>query len=88
MESLFRRTPYLIYRNKDVKTIAKELTALRAKIAHDNYCEELNNNEIENIRFLEILAYSMFLKRAEIDDNGIELIIGCVFKCNYLYTGL
>lgn len=88
MESIFCNTPYLIYNNKDVKVIARELTTLRAKIAHDNYCEELTSDQIENIRFLEILAYSMLLKRAEIDDNGIELIIGSIFKCNYLYTGL
>ncbi len=88
MENIFCNTPYLIYGNKDVKAIAKELTTLRVKIAHNNYYEELTSDQIENIRFLEILAYSMLLKRAEIDDSGIELIIGSVFKCNYLYTGL
>lgn len=88
MKSTFYNTPYLFFGTKNVKDIAKDLTILRAKIAHDNYCEELTDDQIENIRFLEILAYSMLLKRAGIDDNGIALIIGSIFKCNYLYTGL
>ncbi len=47
----------------------------------------LGDEQTEYIHFLEVLIYVQMLKRAKIDDDGIELLIGLVFGCNstYLY---
>ena len=66
----------------DVKRIAKEVVALRSQVSHEYSLLAFDDIQTEYVRFLEIIVYCMMLKRAGIDDDGIELIIGIIFNCN------
>lgn len=70
---------------KLVKIAASLLTNLRGKIAHGESNVVLSDEDIECIRFLDVLTYAQTLKRAKISDEDIELIIGAIFKCNFKY---
>lgn len=62
--------------------VANPLADLRNKIVHSNYHAIFNREEINIIRFLEILTYVMLFKRIGIEDKGIDILIGVVFGCN------
>lgn len=68
----------------DIKKIANNIMAFRGKVIHEGEKSTFSNDETPYVRFLEILVYSMILKRVGIPDNGIELIIGVIFHCNYV----
>lgn len=68
-----------------VKETAKALASTRGKIAHGSFTGELTDADMTNIRFLDILVYAQILKRAGVDDNQIELILGCEFLCNSIF---
>lgn len=71
--------------SKIISFAASALTNLRGKIAHGELSTMLTDEDIECIRFLDVLTYAQTLKRAKIPDEDIELIVGVVFKCNYKY---
>lgn len=73
---------------KLVSIAASLLTNLRGKIAHGESSTILSDEDVECIRFLDVLAYAQTLKRAKITDADIELIIGAVYKCNFKYMNL
>ncbi|KRU36875.1 hypothetical protein [Clostridium sporogenes] len=76
---------FLFPRGYKIKEVASNLTKLRGKIAHDNLYRDLTEDELRNIRFMDVICYILLLKRAGIDDCNIELIIGAVFQCNFKY---
>lgn len=84
-EPLRNSMKYIFLRDYNIQDIASNLVNLRGKIVHSNLYKNLNNEEIMNIRFLDILTYVMMLKRSGIDNDGIELIIGVIFHCNIKY---
>lgn len=67
---------------KEINKIADEIMQLRGKVLHDGTKNSFSNEEIPYVRFLEILVYSMMLKRADIPNKSIESIIGVIFHCN------
>ena len=69
----------------DISMIAADLCAMRGKAAHGHYFNKLTKKQAQEIRFLEILAYSQLLKRAQLNNKEIEMIIGIIFRCNYKY---
>ncbi|WP_027630693.1 hypothetical protein [Ruminiclostridium cellobioparum] len=73
---------------KLVSIAASLLTNLRGKIAHGESSAVQSDEDVECIRFLDVLAYAQTLKRAKITDVDIELIIGAVYKCNFKYMEL
>jgi hypothetical protein len=73
---------------KLVSIVASTLTDLRDKIAHGESGTVLTNDDFECIRFLDVLTFAQTLKRAQVSDEDIELIVGVVFKCNFKYMGL
>ena len=78
---------YLFPSGFNIKEVSKNLSKLRAKIAHDNLYRELTDEELRNIRFLDVLSYIMLLKRAGVNACSIEVIIGAIFHCNFKYMG-
>ena len=66
--------------------IAGKLSGLRGKIAHGNFCGAFSDVDAQKIHFLEILVYAQTLKRAKIEDEHIERILGAVFGCNYILS--
>ena len=72
-------SPLTQYINKIAKTIIR----FRGKVIHDGEKSTFSDEETPYVRFLEILVYSMILKRVGIPDKGIELITGVIFHCNY-----
>lgn len=73
---------------KLVSIVASTLTDLRGKIAHGELSIKLTDDNIECIRFLDVLTFAQTLKRAKIPDEDIELIVGAVFKCNFKYMDI
>lgn len=69
---------------EDINKIAKTIMRFRGKVIHDGEKSTFSDEESLYVHFLEILVYSMILKRAGIPDKGIELIIGVIFHCNYV----
>lgn len=69
---------------EDINTIAKTIMRFRGKVIHDGEKSSFSDDETPFVRFLEILVYSMILKRVGIPDEGIEVIIGVIFHCNYV----
>lgn len=65
-----------------VEKVASSLAELRNKIVHSNFHTIFDREEINIIRFLEILTYVMLFKRIGIEDRGIDILIGVVFGCN------
>lgn len=70
---------------KEINRIAEKIVALRAQAAHELSLLSFDDEQAEYVLFLEILVYAQILKRAGIDDAGIELLIGVVFHCNIVY---
>ena len=70
------------FSSDNVNKIAKKVVALRGQVSHEYTLLEFDDIQTEYVLFLEIIVYCMMLKRAGIDDDGIELIIGIVFNCN------
>ena len=68
----------------DIIKISKTIMRFRGRVIHDGEKNTFSDDETPYVRFLEILVYSMILKRADIPDKGIELIIGVIFNCNYI----
>ena len=73
------------FSEKEIEQISKALVKLRAQVSHEYSLSEFDDLQAEYIHFLEILVYAQMLRRAGIDDAGIELLIGIVFHCNYTY---
>lgn len=69
---------------KEIKELAADLTSLRSKITHGNQNYFFTDEDVTKIKFLEILTYCQFLKRAELSDREIEEVIGVIFGCNYI----
>ena len=67
---------------KEIKKIANAIMRLRGNVLHDGTKNSFSNKEFPYVRFLEILVYSMMLKRAKISNKSIELIVGAIFHCN------
>ncbi len=78
----------ILFREKSIKKIARQLSDLRGKVLHNEMGYQFNDQEIEAIRFLEILQFIMTLRRANYLDSEIEIIIGALYHCNNLYWGL
>ena len=87
MQNIFFMSSFSINdipRSDDIKKIAKTILSFRGKVIHDGEKSTFSDEETPYVRFLEILVYSMILKRVGIPDKGIELIIGVIFHCNYV----
>lgn len=72
---------------KEINQISEKIVALRAQAAHEHSLLSFDDEQAEYVHFLEILVYAQILKRAGIDDVGIELLIGVVFHCNFVFMG-
>ena len=72
--------------NSDLNKIAQELTEMRNKIAHGNFSLKFTEEQAQLIRFLEIMVYIQMMKRADIANDDIELMIGVIFCCNFKYN--
>ena len=46
---------------------------------------KFDDNDIECLRFLEVLQFVMTLRRAKFDEQEIEKLIGIVYGCNSIY---
>jgi len=75
----------LLGRLKTVDQAASIFPKLRGKVLHRETGYVFNDEEIECIRFVEILQYVMLLKRAEYSDKEIEVILGAQYYCNDVY---
>ena len=76
------------FTDEEINQIAKKLVGLRSQVSHEYSLSSFDDLQAEYIHFLEILVHAQMLKRAGIDDAGIELIIGIVFHCNFKYMEL
>lgn len=63
----------------EINLITKKITELRNKYIHGDTTVTVNDNESEYIRFLEILTYSMLLKRMGFLDEEISNIVKTLF---------
>lgn len=70
--------------DKDINTIAKELSSKRGTTAHESSSNTFTDIDAQKIRFLEIMVYCQLLKRMDIKGEDIEKIIGVIFNCNYI----
>lgn len=73
------------FSEKEINQIAGKIVALRSQAAHEHSILSFSEEQAEYIHFLEILVYAQMLKRAGIDNTGIELLIGVVFHCNFVF---
>lgn len=73
------------FTSKEINQIAEKVVALRAQGVHEHSLLSFNDEQAEYVHFLEILVYVQILKRAGVDDAGIELLIGVVFHCNFVF---
>lgn len=78
----------ILSREKSIEKVARQLSDLRGKVLHNEMGYQFSEQEIEAIRFLEILQFVMTLRRAEYLDSEIEIIIGALYHCNSLYLDL
>lgn len=78
----------ILSREKSIEKIARQLSDLRGKVLHNEMGYQFSEQEIEAIRFLEILQFVMTLRRAEYLDSEIEIIVGALYHCNILYLDL
>lgn len=72
-------------KNFSINKIADNLSDLRGVIAHGDFNGKFTEAQSQQIYFLEIMVYAQMLKRAELHDTEIELILGIVFNCNFQY---
>lgn len=70
--------------SEQIDTIAGAIAALRGTIVHGDFSGEFTEVQGKLLRFFEILIYAQMLKRACVDYEGIELIVGAVFHCNHV----
>ena len=87
MKNIFFTTAFSINETPtqdDIRRIANKIMAFRGKVIHEGDKSSFSDDETPYVRFLEILVYSMILKRVGIPDKEIELIIGVIFHCNYV----
>lgn len=70
---------------QEIKKIANFLLNLRGKVIHRYEKNVFSIEEQQYVQFLEILLYSMILKRAGVSNKGIEHMIGSAFSCNFSY---
>ena len=75
----------ILYREKDINIIARQIASLRGKVLHNEMGYKFNEQETEAIRFLEILQFVMTLNRATFTSTEIEIIIGALYYCNDRY---
>lgn len=73
----------LAVRNKDVDKITLLITRLRGKVLHSEMGYIFSDEELEAVRFLEVLHFVMVLKRASFTDEKTELIIGKRYNVNF-----
>jgi len=73
---------FIFPRGFKIEKVASILAELRNKIVHSNFHTIFDREEINIIRFLEILTYVMLFKRIGVEDKGIDILIGVVFGCN------
>ena len=76
---------FLLARHKSPEKAATCFVNLRGKVLHKETGYVFNDFETESIRFIEILQYVMFLKRAKYTDQEIELLLGPLYYCNDVY---
>ena len=76
------------FSSKEIKQIVVKIVGMRALVSHAYTLEKFDDIQAEYIHFLEILVHAQMLKRAGIDDDGIVLIIGILFHCNFAYMDL
>lgn len=82
---------YLLWRTRredsaeEIRSAAAALSKLRGTVIHGQLHINFSETELQYIRLLDVITYAQMLKRAGIPDEGIELIIGVVFNCNFLY---
>ena len=70
--------------NTQIDLISGKLTSLRGTVVHGDFSGEFSDVQGRLLKFFEILIYAQMLKRAGLDDSGIEHIVGGVFHCNYV----
>lgn len=75
----------LFLRNGSIEESAKRLNTIRQKIVHHNMGLKFDDSDIECLRFLDALQFTMTLKRAKYNDQEIELLIGIIYGCNSIY---
>lgn len=86
LEAYFTKSiDQIIWRSDSVKATANKLTSSRGKILHNEIGKSLTEDEIECIRFLDILQFVMVLKRANMSITDVEFIIGQTYHCNSTY---
>ena len=76
---------HILYREKSIEKVSTQLADLRGKVVHKEMGYKFNEQEIEAIRFLEILQFVMTLRRATYTPPEIEMIIGVLYSCNMKY---
>lgn len=74
----------LFFNNFDLKKVAQRITDLRNKLTHDNpiFIDTNNIEELRIINFLDILNYTLILKRIGLEDEKIKVVIGLRFHIN------
>lgn len=82
LSNIIESSEKFMFNKFDLNKSVNSLVDNRGKLAHLNSFDKFTDDEIRDIRFLEVLTYIMFLRRAQIDDNGIEKIVGAVLICN------
>lgn len=67
-----------------INVIADSLTQIRGKSIHADAITEFTEQEAQMLRFFEVLIYAQMLKRAGLNDEEIEAVVGAVLHCNYI----
>ena len=75
-------------KNFSIDKIGESLSDLRGIVAHGDFNGKFTDEQSQQIRFLEILAYAQLLKRVGLDDLEIEFILGIIFTCNIKYYNI
>ena len=76
---------YILFRERSPEKVSRLLAELRGKVLHHEVEYQFNDQEMEAIRFLEILQFVMTLRRAGYTEKEIEVITGALYHCNSLY---
>ncbi len=78
-EIFFRTIKYSDKSKYNINKISSKISDLRNKYSHGDTTATLDDEDSEYIRFLEILIYSMLLKRMEFLDEEISDIVRAIF---------
>lgn len=70
------------FSQKEINRIAQKTVGLRSQVSHEYTLVSFDDFQAEYVHFLEIIVHAQMLKRAGIDDGGIELLLDLVFSCN------